>query len=83
MNKQIIHALMDWDADNGIPVDGSDFYLSWDDRNLNQVVEMYGKKYAIRAVFGDSVDLEALRSDQMTCAGGKHYHFILTKKKEQ
>lgn len=68
------------ECETGIPIIGSNLFLSPDDENLIKVIEKHGKTHKIEAISGTDIDLTLLRDNQSCCWGdGEFYHFILTK----
>jgi hypothetical protein len=63
----------------GIPIIGSDLFLSDNDTKLNRMRAMYGKTHNIEAIKGTNVDMSKLEKNQSVCWGdGETYHFRLT-----
>jgi hypothetical protein len=63
----------------GIPIVGSDLYLSADNEQFRIVREIYGHTHRIEAVIGTKVNFTQLTDNQSVCWGdGANYHFRLT-----
>lgn len=54
--------------------------LAQDDENYLRVEKLYGKTHFIEPIWGVRPYLPDLLPGQSVVAGGKHYHFRLTKK---
>ncbi len=79
MTKEQLQHIFENHDKNGIRVEGTELYLSWDNSKIHRVAEKYGDNHSIKVISNCPVNLEELPDNQSVVGGdGIGCYFLLT-----